>query len=322
MKQRKLGRTELYVSELCLGTLSFGWTTPETTSHAILDAFRAAGGNFIQGTSLGPDLESSAAPANPAEEHVGRWLQSRRIPRHELIIGTRIALRRHQRGPEYIARTLHRCCETAISRLHCQHLDLVLIEWHESLPPTDDILAAIDRLKLAGLVRCVGASGFPTWRIMESLGRAARLNTNRFEVAQSDYSLLDHTRYEEDTLDLCQEHRLGFLARSPLAGGYLINPLAPTHTARSQWLRARYASVHTDATLATLQDIATTRQAPPSQIALAWVLANPRVTAPVLGVTALEHLQSALDATRLQLTEDDMQRLTAGSAEIHKTAAP
>lgn len=317
MKQRKLGRTELHVSELCLGTLSFGWTTPESVSHALLDAFHAAGGNFIQATSIGPDLEASAVPANPSEEHVGSWLQNRRIPRHELVIGTRVALRRHQRGPEYIARTLHRCCETAISRLRSQYLDIILIDWHDSLPPADDILAAIDRLKTAGLARCVGASGFPTWRIMESLGRAARFNYNRFEIVQSDYSLLDHSRYEEDTLDLCQEHRLGFLARSPLAGGYLINPTA-SRTARSQWLRVRYDSAQTEATLSTLQDISLARQAAPSQVALSWILANPRVTAPILGVNTLEHLQSAIDATQIQLTEDELQRLTFGSPEFPK----
>lgn len=313
MQKRKLGRTELHVSELCLGTLSFGWTTPEPLSHTILDAFRAAGGNFIQATSLGPDLEPSAVPSNPSEEHVGTWLRNRNIPRHELVIGTRITLRRQQRGPEHIAHNLHRCCETAINRLHCRYLDLILIEWHESLLPTDDILSAIERLKIAGLVRCVGASGFPTWRLMESLGRAARLNTNRIEVTQSDYSLLDHSRYEEDTLDLCQEHRLGFLARSPLAGGYLINPSA-SRTARSQWLRARYDSAQTDATLASLQEIATARQITPSQVALSWVLANPRITAPVLGVTTIEHLQSAIAATQLQLTEDEMRRLTSGAS--------
>ncbi|AHF90072.1 oxidoreductase [Opitutaceae bacterium TAV5] len=323
MKQNKLGRTELHVSELCLGTLSFGWSTPEPLSVSILDAFREAGGNFIQASGLGPEIEGSPVLSNPSEEYVGRWLADRQVPRHELIIGTRVALRRHQPGPEYVSNALLRCCESSIHRLGCGHLDLLLVEWHDSLPPTDDLLAAIDILKRAGLVRCVGASGFPTWRVMESIGRAARLNTNRFEVVQCDYSLLDRGRYEEDTLDLCQEHRLGFLARSPLAGGFLLGggPGSP-HTARSQWLRARYTSAHSDVVVSILGEIAAARRVTPQQVALAWVIANPRVTSPVIGVNNLDHLLASIEATGIELTADELNRLGAAVLPASIPTAP
>lgn len=310
MKSRSLGRTELQVSELCLGTLNFGWTIPESAAFELLDAFRAAGGNFIQAACLDPD----AGPVSAAwsEELTGRWLRARAVHRHEFVLSTRVVIGRTGRiGYHGLADSLRRSCEDSLRRLRISCLDLVLLEWNAALPPTDEILFALSELKRAGLVRHLGASGFPAWRLMEAIHRASLRNTNRFEVIQADYSLVDRGRVQDDTFSLCRDYRAGFLARSPLAGGFLAGRApGPVSSARSRRLHARHATPFGAATVAALAEIAAERGATRAQVALAWVLAQPAVTASVVGVHTPAQLRDLAAATEIALTPDELARLT------------
>ncbi|MBL9218025.1 MAG: aldo/keto reductase [Opitutaceae bacterium] len=304
MNQRKFGRTNLPVSELCLGAMQFGWLTNDETSRAILDAYRAAGGNFIQTTTCGP------APAGPglcrSEEIVGAWLQDNPRARDGLVLSTRLRLARPGPGhPSGLADSIRRQCEESLRRLHTTHLDLLVIEWSEALLPMDEVLGSIDNLVTAGKLRYVGAAGFPVWRFMESLGRSARRGGSRLESLQADYSLLERVPFEPDAMDLAREYRVALLAQSPLAGGFLTGfyHLAPSpETARTRRLRERYGNVRGHAVLAALGEIAAELGATSAQVALAWVLTRDGVTAPLLGFLAPEQVREAAQATEMSLS--------------------
>ncbi|HEY0865435.1 MAG TPA: aldo/keto reductase [Lacunisphaera sp.] len=318
MNQRKFGRTGLPVSELCLGAMQFGWLTNDETSRAILDAYRAAGGNFIQTTTCGP------APVGPglcrSEEIVGAWLQANPRARDSLVLSTRMRFARPVPGFRAgLADSIRRQCEDSLRRLHTSHLDLLVIEWSDALLPMDEVLGSIDDLVRAGKLRYVGAAGFPVWRFMESLGRSARRGGSRLESFQADYSLLERAPFEPDAMELAREYRVALLAQSPLAGGFLTGfyhvPQVP-ETARTRRLRERYGNVRGHAVLATLGDIAVDLGATTGQVALAWVLTRSCVTAPLLGFLAPEQVREAAAATSLSLAPEHLDRLEAATRRL------
>ncbi len=321
MNQRKFGRTSLSVSELCLGAMQFGWLTSKETSHAVLAAYRAAGGNFIQTTSGSPG--ATGTDFGLSEEIVGDWLQANPRARESLVISTRMKFSQTASGlrldPKYSVRQQ---CEESLRRLRTTHLDLLVCEWSDALLPVDDLLGCVDDLVRAGKLRYVGAAGFPVWRFMESLGRAARRGGCRLESLQEDYSLLERAPFEPDAIELARDYRVALLAQSPLAGGFLtgFHHLPPPHeTARTRRLRERYGNVRGHAVLATLADLAVELGATVSQVALAWVLARPGVTAPLLGFLAPEQVTEAAAATRLALAPVHLDRLENATRRLPGT---
>lgn len=318
MNQRKLGRTGLPVSELCLGAMQFGWLTNQETSLAIIDAYRASGGNFIQTTTCGHS--ESGLGSCRSEEIVGTWLQANPRARNSMILSTRMSFQRPNPGYRAgLAESVRRQCEESLRRLGTSHLDLLVCDWNDAILPLDDIFSAFDDLVRAGKLRYVGAAGFPVWRFMEALGRSARLGGCRFESFQADYSLLERAPFEPDALDLAREYRVALLAQSPLAGGFLTGfyhlPQSP-ETARTRRLRERYGNVRGHAVLTTLAEIGDEFGVGPGQVALAWVLTRNSVTAPLLGFISPGQVRDAAAATGLTLNADHLARLEAASRRL------
>ncbi len=319
MKRRQLGRTGLRVSELCFGTLNFGWSVGEAQAWALMDAYRASGGNFFQGSAVSQADGAMPIAAEASEEYIGRWWQDRGIPREELFLATRIVVHNARpHGASTLESYIRQSCEASLRRFRTDHLDLLLIEWSENLPLMDDVLFVLSRLKRAGMVRYLGASGFPAWRLMESIHRSVQRNTERFEVLQADYSLLANTRSQRDQLNLCHDYRLGFLARSPLAGGLLVgdDKRGALSLQRTRRLRGQYSGTDVAVLRAALADIAEARNLTLAQTALAWVLTDASVTAPVIGVSSLDHLQPLLEAATAGLTAKDFSAVTGGSVDL------
>jgi aryl-alcohol dehydrogenase-like predicted oxidoreductase len=312
MNQRKFGRTGLPVSELCLGAMQFGWRTSEATSFAILDAYRASGGNFIQTTTCDPAARSELDLCR-SEEIVGAWLHANAGARNQTLLSTRMNFSRTLSGTRSgIGEMVRRQCEESLRRLRTTHLDLLVCEWGDALQPMDDVFSAFGDLLRAGKLRYVGAAGFPVWRFMEAIGRAGRYGGCRFESLQADYSLLERAPFEPDAMDLARDYRVALLAQSPLAGGFLTGYYhLPQHpdTARVRRLRERYGNERGHAVLDALAEIGAEVQATSAQVALAWVLAHPTVTSPLLGFFSAEHVHEAVGATRLQLSAEQIQRL-------------
>ena len=318
IKQRTMGRTGLPLSELCLGTLNFGWKTDEKTAFAILDAFHAAGGNFIQATNHSPELFLASTATTFSEEIVGRWWRSRRLRREELFFATRIAIRQPENGGEAaFNKVVREATKESLRRMQTSHLDMIIFEWNDGLVPMRVTLGAFDHIVRSGLARYIGAGSFPTWRVVDTLGRAYLRNHSRMEALQTDYSLLTRTRFEPEMMDLCQEQRLGFFARSPLAGGFLTrrrDEEAFFSSVRRDWLMERFGNAYGDAAQAAVADVAARHEASSAQIALSWVLHNRAVTSAVIGVHSVSQLNELMRATSLQLSPGDLDQLDHATA--------
>jgi aryl-alcohol dehydrogenase-like predicted oxidoreductase len=325
MNNRKLGRTGLQVSELCLGTMHFGWRTNEAASWALLDEFRRCGGNFLQATGVCPATSAGVAWTARSESHVGDWMCARRIPRNDWVISTRFIVGRPAAGGRIrFADEIRQACEASLRRLRTSHIDLLVLQWNQALLPIADVLEALDDLVRAGMVRYVGAAGFPAWRLMEALAFVARRNHCRMETAQADYSLLRCGVAETDLLDLCREHRLGFLPSSPLAGGLLagLGGLSVgLSRAREQRFERTLAEPGHRERLELLATLAAERGAAPAQMALAWLLADPAVTSPIVGVATSEHLRDLAAATRITLSADERAALAGALPLVESTFA-
>lgn len=316
IKKRILGRTGLKVSELCLGTMNFGWKTDEQKSFGILDAYFEAGGNFIQASGYFPTPLITAASTTFSEEVVGRWWDSRAILRSQLVLATRLSLGRVPDGVPMV-KFARECVRASLRRLKTTYVDLLVLDWSESLLPMREIMDVFDVLVRGGLVRYIGAANFPVWRVADAIGRAYIRNHSRMEALQSDYSLMTRARFEPEAMSLSQEHRLGFLARSPLAGGFLAQVRGPgdrLNSSRRDWLEQRFGNAHGDAALAAVIEVASRHEASPAQVALSWVLHNPVVTSAVVGVQSVTQLVELVPGTSLPLSSMDLAQLDRATA--------
>ncbi len=324
IKQRTLGRTGLTVSELCLGTMNFGWKTDERNSFAILDAYRGAGGNFIQAAGYSPAPAITAASTTFSEEVIGRWWQTRAIPRTELVLATRLRLSPVPAEMPLVKFARDRVRES-LRRLRTTYVDILVIEWSESLLPMRELMDVFDALVRGGLVRYIGAANFPVWRVVDAVGRAHLRNHSRMETLQSDYSLMTRARFEPEAMPLSQEQRLGFLARSPLAGGFLARGSESgdrLKSSRDAWLDARFGNAYGATAVAAVADVASRHQASSAQVALAWVLHNPLVTSAVIGVQSVAQLTELLPASSLPLSATDLAQLDDATAAEEVRIAP
>jgi aryl-alcohol dehydrogenase-like predicted oxidoreductase len=317
IKQRIMGRTGLKLSELCLGTLNFGWKTDEKISFAILDAFFAAGGNLIQATSRSPELMLPSASSSISEEIVGRWWKARGIPRQELFLTTRIYVRQPPDGEGSFNKVVRQALQDSMRRLQTHYIDMVIFEWNDGLVPIRYTLEAFDQVVRSGSARFLGAANFPVWRVVDTLGRAYLRNHSRMEAIQTDYSLMTRARFEPEAMALSQEQRLGFFASSPLAGGFLARPggLGDFFSeTRRDWLTQRFGNPYGDAALAAVSDVAARHEASSAQVALAWVLHNQAVTSAIIGVNSVVQLHELVRAPQLDLTTFDLEQLDAATA--------
>ncbi len=317
MEHRRLGRTGLKVSELCLGTMQFGWTADEPTSFAVMDAFVAAGGNFVDTA----DVYSRWAPGNPggvSEEIIGRWMKARGN-RRQIVLATK-ARGRMWDGPngEGLSRAhLIRACEDSLRRLETDAIDLYQTHWFDPDTPIDETLRALDDLLRAGKVRYVGCSNCPAWRLMKALWTADKLSLVRYDSLQPHYNLAHRAEFERELKPLCEAEGVGVIPYSPLAGGFLTGKYqrnsAPV-SARADGIQKRYGNERGYAIVDRLTTVAQSRGLTPSQAALAWLLTQPVITAPIVGANSVEQLRESLGAAGVRLSEEEMAALNEVSA--------
>lgn len=320
MQYRRLGRTGLQVSALCLGTMQFGWTADEPTAHMLLDAFVDAGGTTLDTA----DIYSRWVPGNTggdSEEIIGRWLQQRRN-RHAVVIATKA------RGPmwqgpdgEGLSRAhLLRAVDDSLRRLQTDYIDLYQMHWYDAETPIEETLRTLDGLVRAGKVRYIGCSNLPAWRLMQALWASERLGLERYSSLQPHYNLVHRAEFERELRDVCREYGLGVLPYSPLASGFLTGKYQPDDTAtpaspRAASIAQRYANERGWRVLRALEQVARSVQAAPAQVALAWLMSRPTVTAPIVGANSLEQLQTVLGAASLRLEATALEALEQASAE-------
>lgn len=318
MNYRRLGRTGLKVSPLCLGTMQFGWTADEGAAFAVMDAFFAAGGNFLDTA----DVYSNWAPSNPggvSEEMIGRWLRARGN-REQMIVATK-ARGRMWPGPngEGLSRAhLIRACDDSLRRLGTDYIDLYQTHWYDAETPIEETLGALTDLVHAGKVRYIGCSNIPAWRLALALGASAQHHLARYESLQPHYNLAHRAEFERELRDLCADQGIGAIPYSPLAGGFLTGKYqrgAETPgSQRADGVTKRYFNERGWAIIDALTAVASEHDAPPAQIALAWLLAQPAVVAPIVGANSPEQLAGSLGALEITLSDAEKAQLDAASA--------
>jgi len=245
-----------------------------------------------------------------SEDLVGRWRKTRGMSRDGLVLASRINFYRPLHGGAIaFANHIREACELSLRRLRTAHLDLLICEWDDDLHPVDDLLEAVDRLIRAGFVRYAVAGGFPPWRVVDSLHRSNARQHARFEALQADYSLLNRSGFESEAFAMCREHRLGFLATSPLAGGFLARRPSSNPEFDHDWKNERFGSRAGDAVVQILAGVADKRLATPAQIALAWVLRNPQVTSAAISASTAQEVRSLIGAAGVVLSPEEMRAL-------------
>ena len=318
MEYRNLGRTGLKVSALCLGSMQFGWTADEPTSFQVLSAAWDAGINFIDTA----DVYSRWVAGNPggvSETIIGKWLKQTQISREKLIIATKVRGRMGD-GPndEGLSR-LHiiQAVEASLRRLQVDYIDLYQTHSFDPAVPIDETLGALDDLVHQGKVRYVGCSNYPAWRLMQALWTSGEHNLARYDCLQPHYHLLRRMEFERELMDVCRTYGLGVIPYSPLAAGFLTGKYHRDHTdAGSGRDVSRYFNERGWTILDEVEKMGGELGGKSaSQVALAWELANPVVTAPIIGARDLDQLKDNLGAVEVKLTPEQIQRLNEISKE-------
>ncbi len=317
MNYRNLGRTGLKVSEICLGAMQWGWTASEEASFAVMDAFFEAGGNFIDTA----DIYSRWAEGNPggvSEQIIGNWMKERKNRRH-VVLATKVRGRMWD-GPngEGLSRKhIMHAVEDSLRRLQTDYIDLYQIHWDDLETPMDETLRTLDDLVTQGKVRYIGASNISAWRLMKALCISDRHDLARYDSLQPHYNLVHRTEFETELKPLCESERIGVIPYSPLAGGFLTGKYhldsPPPDSARQESVKRKYFNEYGWRVLAAVERIADERGALPLQIALAWLLAQPVITAPIIGANSIEQLMPSLEAVDIHLTDEEMAILNEAS---------
>lgn len=321
MQYRRLGRTGLQVSALCLGSMQFGWTADEPTAQAVLDAFSAAGGSFIDTA----DVYSNWAENNPggvSEEVIGRWMR-KRGNRHAVVLATK-ARGRMWPGPngEGLSRAhLLRACDDSLRRLQTDYIDLYQTHWFDAETPIEETLETLNDLVRAGKVRYVGCSNYPAWRLIEALLTSEYRSLARYDSLQPHYNLVHRSEFEHELREICAQRGVGVVPYSPLAGGFLTGKYRrdtpPPASERAAGVTRRYFNERGWRTVDALNAVAAEHHAQPGAVALAWLLAQPTVSAPIIGANSPEQLHESLAALELQLSAEQIARLATASNEAN-----
>lgn len=317
MNIRQLGKTDLKVTDVCLGTMQFGWTADEAASFDVMDAYFEAGGNFIDTA----DIYSTWSPGNPggvSEEIIGRWMKARGN-RDKIVIATKLRGKMWD-GPdgEGLGRAhIERAIEDSLRRLQVATIDLYQTHWPDEDVPVEQTQTVFGELIASGKVRHVGASNYSAAQLEEALTAARAKELPPFVALQLHYNLAHRSEFEADMAALCERDGIAVIPYSPLEGGFLTGkyrqggelPRSP----RAKMIMEHATDQAFDVVDA-LAEIAAGHGATIAAVALAWLLAKPAITAPIVGANSREQLAELLPASGLRLGEAEIARLDRVSA--------
>ncbi|KRE79383.1 aldo/keto reductase [Arthrobacter sp. Soil763] len=319
MQNRTLGNSGAVVSSFALGTMTFGAEATEEQSHAILDAYFAAGGNFID--------TADVYSAGVSEEIIGRWLASRPEARDRAVVASKGRFPMGQ-APNDVGtsrRHLHRALDDSLRRLGVEQIDLYQLHAWDPVTPLEETLRFLQDAVASGKIAYYGFSNFLGWQLTKAVHLARAHGWNPPVTLQPQYSLLVRG-IESEIVPAALDAGIGLLPWSPLGGGWLSGKYRrdqpPTGATRlgenpargmEAW-EARNSDPRTWEIIAEVQETAERHGVSPSQVALAWLADRPAVTSVILGVRSVEQLAHNLAAARLTLTEEETLRLTAVSS--------
>ena len=333
MKQRRLGRSGLVVSEICMGTMTFGSMADEAESLRILDRAFERGVDFVDVAEIYP-VPPDRSYAGRSEEICGKWLQGR--PRDAVIVATKVAgpMGGWFQGPVREGRTgldrhhIERAIEGSLRRLGTDYVDLYQTHWPDPDFPIEETLEALDRLVEAGKVRAIGCSNETCGGLVESLWKADRSGTVRYETIQNNYSLLNR-RFEDELKAACRKHEVSLLPYSPIAAGVLSGKYADgawpegarfsfykDHSPRTQAMVKRFVSERSLEASARFAEVAREHELSPATFATAWTLSKDFVGSTIIGATSVDQLDETLAAADVTLAPEALQACDRISREI------
>jgi aryl-alcohol dehydrogenase-like predicted oxidoreductase len=312
MEYRRLGNTGLQVSEICLGTMQFKWTTDEATSYAVLDAFSEAGGNFIDTADI-YSRWAEGLQGGEAETIIGAWLK-RKGNRRQMVLATKVRGRMWD-GPngEGLSRAhIIQACEDSLRRLQTDYIDLYQAHWSDENTPIEETLRALDDLVRAGKVRYIGCSNYAGWELAEALLTARHAGLTAYISVQPHWSLVERAEFERDVYPVVRKYGLGIIPYSPLGRGFLTGKYRRGQPLPESKRASGVQKLLTDknfALLDKLDEIGRKRGKTPGQIALGWLLTQPNMSAPIIGANTPAQLADSLGAAGLRLSAEEMQAL-------------
>ena len=315
MTRRTLGTTGLSVHPLCLGGNVFGWTADEAMSFRLLDAFVDSGFEFIDTA----DVYSVWAPGHTGGESetvIGNWLK-KSGKRDRIVLATKVGMQMapDKKGlkPDYVFRAV----EDSLRRLQTDHIDLYQSHADDDTIAIEETLRTYESLIKTGKVRVIGASNFSAARLGEALDIAERTGLPRYECLQPHYNLMERD-FEKDLGPLCRDRQVGVIPSFSLAAGFLTGKYRGeadlAKSVRGPRTAGKYLTERGHKVLHALDEIASSHKATPAQVALAWLMAKPGLTAPIASATTPEQLRDLLGATKFSLSSPEMVALDAASA--------
>ena len=326
MQRRRIGKTSLSVSEICLGTMTFGSSCEEAEAFRIMDRAFEAGINFLDAAEIYP-VPPEKEWVHRTEEILGKWLRTK--PRDAVIVATKFCGPGHgwfvppvREGMTGVDRHhIRRAIEGSLRRLQTDYIDLYQTHWPDHDFPYEQTLRALDELIQAGKVRYIGSSNEMPWGVMKSLAVAETLGTARYESIQNNFSLINR-RFEDSLAEICRRESLSLLPYSPIGGGVLTGkyqhnqfPPGARFTTyrdsgpRQQQMVRRFVNDKSLATTEELLEVATDLQITPATLATAWSKQHDFVASTIIGVNTVAQLEEILPAAGLILSDETLQRI-------------
>lgn len=316
MQVKRMGRTGLKVTEICLGTMTFANQCDEPASFAIMDTAHEAGINFFDTADVYP-LGATPEIRGNTEVFVGNWLRTRQM-REKIVLATKCAGAMGEGANEVGLSRKHifKAVDDSLRRLQTDYIDLYQVHFPDPETQIDETLTALDDLVRAGKVRYIGCSNFTAWRLATALWTSDKLGLARFDCDQPRYNIL-YREIENEILPFCREQNVGVICYNPLAGGFLTGRYQPGQDVQSgtrfalhqagklyqkrYWQSAQFEAVEE------LRKFFDGRGKSLTHVALAWVLAQPGITSAILGASKPEHLLDSLKGVGLQLDKEEME---------------
>ncbi len=315
MTRRRLGSTDLHISPLVLGGNVFGWTADRDTSFAVLDAFVAGGGTMIDTA----DVYSAWVPGHKggeSESMIGDWLKASGT-RDDVLIATKVGMLPGEGGEKLAPARIVAAAEASLKRLGTDRIDLYYAHQDDESVPQDAVLEAFGTLVDAGKVRVIGASNFHAARLKSAVDAAKAANLPRYHVLQPEYNLVSRHKFEGELQDYCIAENIGVLPYYGLASGFLTGKYRTKDDLGKSVRGGRMGDLlegKGKAVLDAMDAVAAETGATLAQIALAWLIAQPGVTAPIASATSVDQLHDLMGAMTVDLSKAQLDALTNAGA--------
>lgn len=312
MKYKKVGNTGIKISEVVLGTMQFGWRVKEKESFEIMDKAIELGINAIDTADIYSKWAEESYPGK-SEEIIGKWMKERGI-RDDLVLATKLfgEMSENINDRGLSRRHINQALKSSLERLQTEWVDIYFTHTFDDETSLEETLQTFTSLIDQGKIHYIGASNTPTWRIMWALWLSDKNELARYELLQPIYNITRRHTYEQEIEPIVKEFKLGVTSYSPLGGGFLTGKYKKdkkSDSPRYESVKRRYFKDRNFETIKVMEDITKEKDITMAQLAIAWVLHQESITAPIIGANSIKQLEENVKAIEIKLTEDDLKRL-------------